>query len=325
MIEHVASTTNSYALNFGLLNEVMMGLSHTPKNLPAKLLYDKRGSELFERICRVKEYYPTRAETEILMDHASSIAKLLGPGAMIIEPGSGAGEKIRYLLPYLSSPVGYVPIEISSEILNRMTIELKDEYPKLPVFPVSADFTQDFNLPEEILSWDGRKTIFFPGSTIGNLTPDDAVDFLARMASLAGPGGGLLIGVDTKKDPKLLKLAYDDPAGVTAQFNLNLLGRINREAQGDFNSQNFEHVAFYNEKEGRMEMHLLSKVDQEVRIHNTTFRFKAGETIHTENSYKYSISEFEELAARAGFNLIEWWQDSDDLFCVYYFKLGANV
>jgi L-histidine Nalpha-methyltransferase len=322
MIENVTSYESTEALNLGLLKEVLMGFSQRRKRLPSKLLYDQRGSELFEEICRLKDYYPTRAEIEILSEYGASIAKLIGPGAMILEPGSGAGEKIRYLFQHLSSPVAYVPIEISTEILARMLNEFEVEFPKLPVFPVSADFTQDFSLPEAIRRWDGRKTIFFPGSTIGNFAPSEAVTFLRRMGTLIGPGGGLLIGVDKKKDPKVLKRAYDDSRGITAKFNLNLLHRINREAQGNFKAGNFEHVAFYDETHGRVEMHLMSRVDQVVSVHGSSFLFQAGETIHTENSYKYTVQEFQKLGEEAGYRLNEWWQDSSEHFCVYYFERG---
>lgn len=303
-----------------VLKEVLAGLSKSQKALPPKLLYDKKGSEIFEEICRLKEYYPTRTETEILKTHAKDISRLIGEDAVIVEPGSGSGEKIRLLLPQLKKPKGYVPIEISKEILLRMTDELHEEFPALKVSPVCADFNQDLELPLTLDAETAKKVIFFPGSTIGNLTPQDAVTFLKKMAKLANRGGGLLIGVDLKKDPEIFKLAYDDPAGVTAAFNLNLLERINREASASFDLENFSHEAVYDETLGRVEMHLVSKVPQLIKVNETVFRFLEGETIHTESSYKYSVEEFAELSAKAKWVFRRAWKDSNKLFCVYYFE-----
>ncbi len=302
-----------------ILKEVLVGLSKSQKSLPPKLLYDQRGSELFEDICRLPEYYPTRTEHEILRTRAPEMAEFIGPNALIIEPGSGSGEKIRHLLKELPAPTGYVPVEISREILLRMTEELHDEFPDLTVLPVCADFTQELELPLSVDAQVGKKIVFFPGSTIGNLSPAEALAFLRKFGKLVGTGGGLLIGVDLKKDPETFRLAYDDPAGVTATFNLNLLERLNREAAAAFDLQNFQHTAFYNEAEGRVEMHLVSSVDQLVRVNQTVFRFKEGETIHTENSYKYTTDEFCELGAKAKFKIKKFWTDAAELFCVYYF------
>lgn len=303
-----------------ILREVLTGLSKSQKALPPKLLYDKRGSEIFEKICLLKEYYPTRAESEILKTFSGDISRMVGPDALIIEPGSGAGDKIRYLLPHLIEPVGYVPIEISRDILLRMTEELHTEYPLLKVLPVCADFSQDIELPLTVDSTPGKKVIFFPGSTIGNFNPQDAINFLKKFGRMIGEGGGLIIGVDLKKDPEVFKLAYDDPHGVTAEFNLNLLERLNRETHASFDLSNFSHEAFYNEKLGRVEMHLVSRVPQLIKVHESVFRFKEGETIHTESSYKYSVEEFSELCAKAKFKIKKFWKDSQSLFCVYYFE-----
>lgn len=302
-----------------IMKEVLTGLSKSQKAIPAKLLYDKRGSEIFEKICQLKEYYPTRAETEILKNHAREIAEQLGPEVVIIEPGSGAGEKIRHLLPYMFAPAAYVAIEISREILLRTVEELAHEFPALKVQPVCADFNE-LNAYETSLPHGERNVIFFPGSTIGNFNPQEAIDFLKHYGRLVGPGGGLLIGVDLKKDPDIFSMAYDDPHGVTAAFNLNLLERLNREVSAHFDPQNFTHEAHYNEKLGRVEMHLVSKLPQLVKVNESVFRFREGESIHTENSYKYTVEEFAELCSKARFKLIRHWQDSNHLFCVYYFE-----
>lgn len=303
-----------------VLHEVLHGLSRAQKSIPPKYLYDQRGSEIFEQICRLKEYYPTRAEKEILKTYANEMAGLLGDDALIIEPGSGSGEKIRYLIPHLLRPQGYVPVEISSEILWRMTQELNEEFPDLSVGPICADFTQSMDFPLITDSGLGKKVIFFPGSTIGNFTPCEAKDLLAKFRDVMQGEGGLLIGVDMKKDPAILKLAYDDPQGVTANFNLNLLERLNREISANFVPDNFYHEALYNPAEGRVEMHLRSKISQLVRVNQSVFRFQQGESIHTENSYKYSLEEFCELAAQVGFCIKKCWKDSNELFCMYYFE-----
>ena len=303
-----------------ILKEVLVGLSKKQKVIDPKFLYDKRGSELFEKICELPEYYPTRAETAILNRACKEMARLIGPRALIIEPGSGSGQKVRSLLNHLESPSGYVPIEISKEILLRMTGELHEEFPDLQVTPVCADFTQELDFPLSIDSRSGKKVVFFPGSTIGNFHPDEAVQFLKKFAKIVGTGGGVLIGADLKKDPETIRIAYDDPAGVTASFNLNLLARLNKEVNATFELNNFVHEAFYNEKLGRVEMHLKSTIPQLVKVNQTVFRFRKGETIHTECSYKYSAEEFCELAAKARLKIKKIWMDPDKLFCVYYFE-----
>lgn len=304
-----------------VLKEVLAGLSKSQKTLPPKLLYDKRGSEIFEKICQLKEYYPTRAETEILKENAREIAEYIGPEAVLIEPGSGSGDKIRSLLSHLKDIKSYVPIEISKEILLRMLGELNQEHPSLEVIPVCADFMGMDELPVSLNEAEiGRKVVFFPGSTIGNLSPAEAIQFLKRYGRMIGHGGGVLIGVDLKKDPAIFKAAYDDPHGVTAQFNLNLLERLNRETAAQFNLTNFTHDAYYNEKLGRVEMHIVSRVPQLVKVNQTVFRFREGETIHTENSYKYRVEEFCELASKARFKIRKSWKDENSLFCVYYFE-----
>jgi dimethylhistidine N-methyltransferase len=303
-----------------ILTEVIMGLSLPQKTLPAKLLYDKRGSEIFEDICLLPSYYPTRTEKKILRENAREMLELMGENPILIEPGSGAAEKVRILLSHMKGRKRFVPIEISREILLRTCRELLEEYADLELFPICADFTQELMLPLSVKQESGRKVIFFPGSTIGNLHPDEAKDFLRATTKVTGPCGGILIGVDRKKDIEKLRLAYNDPEGVTAAFNLNLLQRLNREVNAAFMVENFRHEAIWNEDAGRIEMHLISRLPQLVRVNQTVFRFHEGESIHTENSYKYSVEEFTELGRRAGLTLRRYWEDTDELFTVYYFE-----
>ncbi len=303
-----------------IIKEVLAGLSQSQKTIDPKFLYDKKGSEIFEEICKLPEYYPTRAEGLILKKYSRDMARIIGPHALIIEPGCGNGQKVRSLLKSLKQVNGYVPIEISREILLRMCSELHIEFPELNVLPVCADFTQNIDLPLSVDAQPGKKVVFFPGSTIGNFHPTDAVSFLKRLGKLTGAGGGLLIGVDLKKEKEIFDLAYDDPAGITAAFNLNLLERLNREVDATFDLENFNHQAFYNEELGRVEMHLRSKVPQLVKVNQTMFRFKEGETIHTECSYKYTVEEFCELCSKAKFQIKKFWMDPEKLFCVYYFE-----
>lgn len=302
-------------------NEILEGLSQAQKMIPPKYLYDKKGSEIFEEICELPEYYPTRSELEILTTNAREMAALIGKDALIIEPGCGNGKKVRSLLKQLKSPRGYIPLEISSEMLEKVSEEIQDEFPELEVTPVCDDFTRD-DLELEVLKEfsSNRRVIFFPGSTIGNLLPKDAIKLLKKFSSWIGDNGGILIGVDLKKDHRTLELAYDDPKGVTANFNLNLLDRLNEEFGASFETQNFAHEAFYNEALGRVEMHLKSKVPQQVSMGDTVINFKSGETIHTENSYKYTVDEFCDLATRAQLFLKSYWKDCRNLFCVYYFE-----
>lgn len=302
------------------VTEVLIGLSRAQKSLPPKLLYDQKGSEIFEQICELEEYYPTRTEKMILDNYAAEMSELMGEDVLLIEPGSGAGEKVRHLLKHLKKPKAFVPVEISREILLRMTSELHEEYPDLKVMPVCADFSQELELPLTLDQYSGKKVVFFPGSTIGNFTPDEAVEFLNRYTKLLGTGGGFLIGADLKKEAAIFERAYDDSLGVTAQFNMNLLSRMNREAAATFDLERFEHEARYNAEEGRVEMHLKSKAPQLVKVNDTVFRFSEGETIHTENSYKYSVDEFMALCGRARLQLKKLWKDPQGLFCMYYFE-----
>ena len=303
-----------------MIKEVLTGLSSTQKNLPAKFLYDKKGSEIFLKICQLEEYYPTRVENYLIKKHAIEMAKYIGPNALIIEPGSGSGEKVRPLLSQLNRPKAYIPIEISREILMLMSEEFYSEFPHLKIYPVSADFTQEIDLPPIIKTHAGKKIIFFPGSTIGNFHPHEAVEFMKKYSRLVTPHGGFLIGVDLKKDPETLVRAYDDEEGVTAAFNMNLLHRLNREVNAEFDLKKFHHMAIYNEDLGRVEMHLVSQEPQLVKVNQTVFRFGEGESIHTENSYKYSIDEFTELGLKAKLNLVKYWTDSEKQFCLFYFE-----
>lgn len=296
--------------------EVIAGLSRPQKELSPKYFYDARGCELFEAICGLPEYYPTRTETAMMQAHVRDMARHLGPRCALIEYGSGNSRKTRILIGELS-PAAYVPIDIAAEQLRASCAELARAFPDLAIIAVCADYTRPLALPE-IAALRARRVIYFPGSTIGNFTLPEAAAFLGNARELSGAGGGLLIGVDLKKDPARLHAAYNDAQGVTAEFNLNLLARINRELGADFELSAFRHHAFYNAGLGRIEMHLESLGEQQVTIRGHTFRFRAGETIHTENSYKYSVAEFQELARGAGFEPVQCWTDPERLFAVHY-------
>ena len=297
--------------------EVIDGLSRQPKSIPPKFFYDAKGSQLFDAICELPEYYPTRTETRILKQNAYEIANAVGENSFIIEPGSGSGHKIRLLLDALKPHV-YMPMDISKEHLLNAANELAKDFPWLEVHAACADFTTELTIPEP--DQHEHKIAFFPGSSIGNFEPSDAVGFLRHLGDIVGNGGGLLIGVDLKKDSGILNAAYNDASGVTAQFNKNLLTRVNRELGADFQLDHFQHNAFYNEDKGRVEMHLISDRPQTVNVDDSTFKFTEGETIHTENSYKYTIAEFEALALQAGYKLIKIWTDPDSLFSLQFYE-----
>ncbi len=299
---------------------VLAGLGRAHKRIPCKFFYDARGSALFEEICRLPEYYPTRTEIAILEENSADIAAHMGPHCRLIEFGSGASRKARILLRELERPAAYVPVDISGEHLRDAAISLAEDFPSVPVIAVCADYTGPFPLPP-LPGANGKRVGFFPGSTIGNFAPDAAVAFLANYARILGPGGEMLIGVDLKKDTDILEAAYNDRAGVTAAFNLNLLERINRELDGDLDIDRFEHVAFYNEAEGRVEIYIRSLADQQASIAGERFAFAEDELIHTEYSYKYWVEEFRRLAARAGFRPVDTWTDPGELFSVHYFRL----
>jgi dimethylhistidine N-methyltransferase len=300
--------------------QVIEGLGQTRKRLPCKFFYDQRGSQLFDQICELPEYYLTRTELEILKKHVGEMAAALGPRCRVVEYGSGSSLKTRLLLDELRDPVSYVPLDISREHLHEAARRLEEKYPKLKVLPVCADYTRPFEIPDG----DGalRTVVYFPGSTIGNFEPHEARDFLREAALRCGQEGGLLIGVDLKKDPALLHAAYNDAAGVTAQFNLNILARINRELDGKFPIDRFAHYAFYNPRLGRIEMHLISQASQVVRTAGRQFPFDDGESIFTESSFKYTLEEFESLAAASGWTVRQVWTDDRQLFSVQYLTVS---
>lgn len=301
--------------------EVVAGLEGVPKSLPCKFFYDAIGSRLFEQICELKEYYPTRTEIALLRRHRNDIAALLGRNAHLIELGSGATTKVRILLDSIGGSIGYTGVDISKEHLFLSARSLATDFPHVRVNAVCADYTRPFVLPQGSVTSFAKKVGFFPGSTIGNFTRSEALDFLAGVAGLLGAGGELLIGVDLKKDASILHAAYNDRRGVTAAFNLNLLARINRELGADFDLAAFTHDAPYNRSEGRIEMYLVSERAQTVHIRDRSIRFRRGETIHTENSHKFGAEEFQTLAAGAGFLPIKAWKDDDGLFSLHYLQV----
>jgi dimethylhistidine N-methyltransferase len=299
---------------------VLSGLARPKKAIPCKFFYDERGSTLFEQICRLPEYYPTRTEIAILEENAGEIAAQMGRDARIIEFGSGASRKARILLQALDRPAAYVAVDISREHLRDAAASLAEDFPDVAIVAVCADYTGPFALPP-LPGRAGKRVGFFPGSTIGNFEPEGAARFLANCARILGPGGEMLIGVDLKKNVNLLDAAYNDRAGVTAAFNLNLFERINRELDGDLDLDLFEHFAFYSENRGRVEIFIRSLTDQQATIAGRRFAFAAGELIHTEYSYKYAVDEFRALAARAGFRPVDTWTDPGDLFSAHYLRL----
>jgi dimethylhistidine N-methyltransferase len=298
-------------------DDVLRGLRKPQKELPSKYFYDERGSHLYERICTLDEYYIPRIEVSIMEAHIGEIAELLGPNVLLIEYGCGSCVKTRILLDNLDDLAGYVPIDISREQLRQVTGGIVASYPGLEVLPICADFTGGLELPRP-KQVERRRVAYFPGSTIGNFEPDAARRFLQRVVAVCGRDGALIIGVDLKKAPEVLHEAYNDSQGVTAAFNLNLLTRINRELKADFQPEYFQHYAPYNQEQGRVEMHLVSLRDQTVHLDDVTISFRRGETIWTENSYKYHLDEFAEMAAAAGFEVVRVWTDQRKWFSVQY-------
>jgi L-histidine N-alpha-methyltransferase len=296
-------------------DDVIAGLSLPQKALPPKYFYDAAGSRLFERICRLPEYYPTRAELALTRANLRAIASFAGRGVALVEYGSGESLKTRLLIRALR-PAAYIPIDISEDALRAAERRLRREFPWLAIRPVQGDFAHPLAVRLDP-SRAGRTVVYFPGSTIGNLTPEEAHAFLGMTRAQAGPRGAMLVGVDVKKDATVLHAAYNDAKGVTAAFNLNLLARINRELGADFELERWRHYAFYNAALGRIEMHLVSLERQAVRIGRHRFGFDRGETIHTENSYKYSVEDFRALAARAGFRPARLWQDTRKRFALH--------
>ena len=307
--------------------DVLAGLRSRPRAIPCKWFYDEAGSRLFEDITRLPEYYPTRTEAGILRDRAADIAAAVGRGATLVEYGSGSSLKTHLLLDGVAGRLaGYVPVDISRWALDDAARRLAGRYPSLAVRPVCADYTAIFALPDLGARGDGRVVAFFPGGTIGNFSPPAAVEFLRRVRATVGPGGGLFVGVDLKKDPNVLHAAYNDAAGVTAAFNLNLLGRINRELGGDFDPRRWAHYAYYDpagDGPGRVRMNLVALSDQSVTVSGERFDFARGEAIHTEDSHKYGLPGFADLARRAGFDVADVWTDADGLFSVQHLRATA--
>ncbi|WP_421718306.1 L-histidine N(alpha)-methyltransferase [Algiphilus sp.] len=295
--------------------DALAGLSAQPKTLPSKYLYDTRGSELFEAICEQPEYYPTRTELSILQDEAASMAEAVGPRALVVEYGSGSGIKTQRLLDALPDPVAYVPIEISHSALNASVAELATQFPEIEMLPLCADFLQPVRLPASERPAE-RVLIFFPGSTLGNFDTDAAVRLLTTMRTEMGDNGAALIGIDLKKDPAMIEAAYNDAAGVTADFTLNLLDRMNRELDADFDRERFTHRARYNAIAGRIETHIVSDCAQTVRVAGRPIAFTEGEGILVEYSCKYSQSDFAAMAHRAGLVVTRSWTDADRRFAL---------
>lgn len=298
-----------------LLGDVLAGLAATPKRLPSKYFYDAVGSRLFERICEQPEYYLTRTELQIMRDHADDMAQALGPGVRLVEYGSGAGLKTRQLLKVLQAPVAYVPVEISRSALLASVGRLAEEFPGIEMLPVCADFTQRVALPEPGRP-PRRTVVYFPGSTLGNFENAVAVKLLARMRALVGAGGAVLVGLDRKKDPAMIEAAYNDAAGVTAEFTLNLLARLNRELDADFDLSRFRHQARYDAVQGRIQTHITSSCAQSVSVGGQRVEFGEGEAMLVEYSCKYDQADVERMAASAGLVVERTWTDPSDWFSV---------
>ena len=300
------------------LADVIAGFSSNPRTLPSKYFYDERGATFFQKICELPEYYITRTEIDILDQNRADIASRLGPNIELIGLGTGAGTKTRILIEALESPAVYIPVDISEKQLRESTVLFQRIFPSLEILPVCADYLQPVVLPSSSRKA-ARNIVYFPGSTIGNFEPNEAVEFLCRVANVCGRDGGLLIGADLKKDQHVLEAAYNDSAGVTAQFNLNLLVRVNRELGADFDLDQWRHRAIYNSAAGRIEMHLVSEIDHFVHVDEHKFHFRRGEKIITEFSYKYAPEEFAALSRKAGFEFAQMWTDDARLFGVFYF------
>jgi len=300
------------------LEQAIAGLSSSPRTLPSKFFYDERGSDLFQEICELPEYYVTRTETEILRQYGTEIAESIGENAELVGFGTGAGVKTRMVLDHLQNVIAYVPVDISKQRLTESAEALSREMPALEILPVCADYLQPFELPTPTRK-PAHIAVYFPGSTIGNMLPHIAQHFLERVCRLCGHSGGLIIGVDLQKSRKVLEAAYNDSVGVTAAFNLNMLERANRELGADFNLSQWRHRAIYNDEAHRIEMHLISEKPQTVHLGGHEFHFGAGEKIITEFSYKHTIAGFSALAASAGFQVARVWTDPAKLFAVFHF------
>lgn len=302
-----------------LYDAVVTGLSQPRKTIPPKFFYDEEGSKLFDAICQQPEYYLPNAERALLTRCTEEIAQLAGPGRVIIEPGAGNLEKVRLLLDVLQ-PSAYVPMDISFDYLQQAAQTLASAFPWLPIHAACVDFSHSMPLPEYVP--EGPRLAFFPGSSLGNFHPYEAIDFLMLIKNTVGPDGMLLIGVDTKKPSSILDAAYNDAAGLTAAFNLNLLHRIQRELGAKCDPEGFNHRAFYDPDAGRIEMHLVSEHAQEMHVNGHCFNFQPGETVHTECSYKYAPDEFISIVAQAGFSSMKYWLAEDSMFAVYLLKVA---
>jgi L-histidine Nalpha-methyltransferase len=303
-----ARTEEALAPSESAGDDVLAGLLATQKRLPCRLLYDAQGAELFERICELPEYYPTRTELSLLREHLPAVAEAVGPDARVIEPGSGAGQKTRMLLAALQRPASYVPIDVAAEQLFDNAVSLRRELPGLEVTPVCGDYTAELTIPRSTRPSE-RTLIFFPGSTIGNFEPDEAVGFLSGFAAQAGRGGMLLLGADSNQNPDTLVPAYDDAQGVTAAFDLNLLAHVNRTHQASFELAAFRHRAVWNAARSRVEMHLVSKKAQTVEVAGRPISFERGEAIVTEHCYKHARPALEALLRRAGWSVVQMFSD----------------
>jgi len=302
--------------NKKMLKEVLNGLNQNPKTLPCKYFYDEKGSELFEQICKLDEYHLTRTEIEIMKNHSSEMARIIGENSLIIELGCGNSNKIKLLLDHLESTAVYIPIDISENTLKNFVDALQTNYPKLKIVPICTDFSREFNIPELNISY-SKKIVYFPGSTINNIGHDYRYKLLKHIRATCGQNGGLLIGVDLKKNKAVLEAAYNDKKGITAKFNLNILNHINNQLNSDFNVNNFRHKAIYNEKESQIEMYLISKCKQEVKINDEIIYFDENESILTEISRKYDINEFKEWVSDF-FEVQKIWADKEIKFAVFF-------
>jgi dimethylhistidine N-methyltransferase len=300
-----------------MLREVKHGLSQPQKTLPSKYFYDEKGSRLFDQITELEEYYPTRTERTILERNVKEIGGYLGEHVLLIEPGSGSSDKTRILLSNLDNISTYIPIDISGDYLFKVGEMLQEEYPCIKITPYQADYMYPFTLPD--IPDDGRHVVFFPGSTIGNFKRDTVNRFLSVMSDIAGPSGAFLIGVDLKKEVPILEAAYNDKKGITAAFNKNMLHHVNQSLGTDFNPEAYVHKAIWNEKEGRIEMHLLSLKDQKVQVDGEMISIKKGESIHTENSHKYTLQGFQEIVA-PWFKVKKVWTDENNWFSLQYLE-----
>jgi len=302
-----------------MLNEVLQGLNQKPKTLPCKYFYDDKGSELFRQICELDEYYLTRTEIEIIKEFSNEMAEIIGYNCLIIELGCGNSTKIHLLLDRLQNPVAYVPIDISENTMKNFVDNLKNNYPKLKIIPLCVDYTKEFEIPDLNIK-DSKKIVYYPGSNIGNFNKQETYNILKIIHNLCGKNGALLIGIDLKKDKTTLESAYNDRKGITAEFNLNILRHINNELNANFDINNFEHKAVYNEKHGQIEMYLISECKQEVKINDKVIYFDENESILTEISIKYNIDEFKVLV-KDFFDVEKVWTDIDNKFGVLFLKV----